>query len=35
VLEQIDIAVAAAQAAPRPSAADVLTDVYISYDEVS
>lgn len=35
VLEQIDIAVAAAQAAPRPGAADVLTDVYISYDEVS
>ena len=34
-LEQIDSAVAAAQAAPRPSAADVLTDVYISYNGVT
>lgn len=31
VLAQIDDAVAAARAAPRPDPADVLTDVYISY----
>lgn len=31
VLAQIDSAVAAARAAPRPDPADVLTDVYISY----
>ena len=31
VLAQIDEAVAAAQSAPRPTADDVLTDVYISY----
>jgi TPP-dependent pyruvate/acetoin dehydrogenase alpha subunit len=30
-MQAIDDAVAAAREAPRPTAADVLTDVYVSY----